>query len=143
MLPTTSFAGHINGQPTLKPGSNYYCPSQVNDYETLTFSCNDSRIIEIEWIVEEGYIQEELSIKFIAALGVTQTSQIIIGSFTGSLVNITDRRGDFANMITKLMVDIHGLNNDTNITCRTLGITGHYEYASSVIYFPGLKCCCA
>ena len=29
------------------------------------------------------------------------------------------QRGDLANVITELVVDIHGLNNGKNITCRT------------------------
>ena len=49
-----STAGFVHGQPTLQPGTDYYCP-QVN--ETLTFFCNDSRIYVIEWIVE-GYIPQ-------------------------------------------------------------------------------------
>ena len=130
-------AGFVHGQPTLQPGTDYYCP-QVN--ETLTFFCNDSRIFEIEWIVE-GYISPDYPIRYAASLGLAAQSQspTIIGNFTGRLINITEERGDIANMITELVVDIHGLNNGTNITCRTLGITGHDEYSSSVIYYSGFK----
>ena len=53
------FVGFVYGQPTLKPGTDYYCP-QVN--ETLTFFCNDSQIYLIEWIVEDifHYIQFDI-----------------------------------------------------------------------------------
>ena len=121
----------------VQPGTDYYCP-QVN--QTVTFTCNDSRIYSIEWIVE-GYIPEENSMIYAAsqALDVQLMLQYNIDSFTGNLVNITEKRGGVADMITELIVDIHGLNNGTNITCRTLGITGHEKYSSSVIYYSGFK----
>ena len=64
-----------------------------------------------------------------------------MGSFTASLVNVTKRNGYIADiMLTKLIVDVNGLNNGTNITCKTIGIASpNGEYSSSVIYFSGLK----
>ena len=135
------FVGFVYGQPTLKPGTDYYCP-QVN--KTLTFFCNDSQIYLIEWIVE-GYIPSH-SIRYLASFGLSQPP-IIIGSFTASLVNVTKRNSFIADiMLTKLIVDVNGLNNGTNITCKTTANTlANGEYASSVIYFSGLKnyviCC--
>ena len=74
-----------------------------------------------------------------ASFGLSQPP-IIIGSFTASLINMTNRNGYIADMITKLIVDVNGLNNGTNITCKTIGIASpNGEYASSVIYFSGLK----
>ena len=91
-----STAGFVYGQPTLQPGTDYYCP-QVN--ETLTFFCNDSQIYLIEWIVE-GYIPPDKSIRYVASFGLSQPPNII-GSFTASLINVTMRNGFAADMITK------------------------------------------
>ena len=52
-------------RPTLQPSSYHACPNDI-----VTFTCHDSQIYEISWILEP-YIPENL-IKYVAQLAETE-----------------------------------------------------------------------
>ena len=130
ILMISSLQGIIVGQPTLQPSTDYYCPNVT----TVTYNCYDSQVLVIEWIVEE----HDRPIRYVIHLGlqfqqaITQTDH-----FSANLTNITNVNGNVGDVMTELSVDTRGLENGTNITCRTYSDHNHGEHSSSFLYFSG------
>ena len=118
------------GQPTLEPGTDYYCPN-----ETVIFTCSDSQIFIIIWEVPD-----ERSIRYVVEQGlyIGQTFNRT-NRFSSIITNITDINGSVADVTTKLTVVTYGLENGTSIKCTTYKSTTSSETSSSLLYFPGLK----
>ena len=100
--------GLANGQPTLRPGTDYYCPNVTN----VTYTCYGSQVSTIEWI-QEGYGQFvlyaiDLGLELYQGIGQDEYLSAI-------LINITNVNGSLGDMITELTVDTHGLKNATNL----------------------------
>ena len=125
-----SLQGIIDGQPTLQPRTDYYCPNVT----TVTYNCYDSQVLVIEWLLKE----HDRPIRYVVELGlehqlaITQTNH-----FSAILTNITNVNGNVGDTMTELSVDTCGLENGTNITCRTYSEHSKGENSSSFIYFAG------
>ena len=129
-LMIASVLGFVCGQRTLEPGTDYYCPN-----ETVTFTCSDSQIIAILWVVPD-----ERSIRYVVEQGlyIGQTFNRT-NRFSSIITNITNKNGCVADVTTKLTVDTYGLENGISIKCTTYTNNTSHESSSSLLYFPGLK----
>ena len=98
----------------------YSCPN-----ETVTYTCSDSQVKIIQWVVEP-YIPESDPIIFAASQAVSPegykpVSRTPVLATLTSLMNRrgNDVRGWIADMTTTLTVNTSEVENKTNITCQT------------------------
>ena len=101
------FCGHM--QPSLRPLMYYSCPN-----ETVAYTCHDSQVKIIEWIIEP-YVPECDPIIFAASITVyPEGCEPLSHPSRGNNVS-----GWMADMTTTLIVNTADRDNKTNITCQT------------------------
>ena len=148
--------GTFCGQPSLRPLMYYYCPN-----ETVTYTCHDSQVKIIKWVVEP-YVPESDPIIFAASQTVTPegTEPLSRTPVIATLTSVMNKRrnnvsGWMADITTTLTVNTAEVENKTNITCQTqkginflsnssfLYIAGYTElyhnivlYVHEIVFFP-------
>ena len=98
----------------------YSCPN-----ETVTYTCHDSQVKIIKWIVEP-YVPESDPIIFAASQTVSPEGSEPLNRtpVLATLTSVMNRRGNnvsgwMADMTTTLTVNTAKVENKTNITCQT------------------------
>ena len=112
--------GIFCGLPSLRPLMYYSCPN-----ETVTYTCHDSQVKIIKWIVEP-YVPESDPIIFAASLIVSPEGMEPLSRtpVLATLTSVMNKRGNnmsgwMADMTTTLTVNTAEVENKTNITCQT------------------------
>ena len=131
--------GYVCGAPDLQPGTQYFCPNEIG-----TYTCHDQQIIALDWTAEP-YIPANDPIKFtssFAPLDLNSPPQSRADHFYASLINFTNYNitEEIGDLTTSLMVITGGLENGTNITCRTSTIRNmifSMSTSTSTLYFAG------
>ena len=130
--------GIFCGQPSLRPLMYYSCPN-----ETVTYTCHDSQVKSINWIVEP-YVPESDPIIFAASLTVTPhgIEPLNRPPVLATLTSLMNKRGNdvsgwMADMTTtQSLTNTAKVENKTNITCQTQkGI--HFLSNSTFLYIAG------
>ena len=118
---STYTAGIFCGQPSLRPLMYYSCP-----HETVTYTCHDSQVRIIQWVVEP-YVPESDPITFAASQTVSPEGNkpVSLTPVLATVISIMNRSennvsGWIADMTTTLTVNTAEVENKTNITCQTL-----------------------
>ena len=130
-------SGIFCGQPSLRPLMYYSCPN-----ETVTYTCHDSQVKIIQWVVEP-YVPESDPIIFAASITVSPDGSEPFNRtpIFATLTSVMNNRGNdvsgwLADMTTTLIVNTAKVKNKTNITCQTQkGI--HFLSNSSFFYIAG------
>ena len=97
----------------------YSCPN-----ETVTYTCHDSQVKNIKWIVEP-YVPESDPIIFAASQTVSPEGNEPLSRtpVLATLTSVMNKRGNvsvwMADMTTILTVNTAEIENKTNITCQT------------------------
>ena len=124
------FSGSLSEQPILQPPTLPVCPNDT----TVIYTCHDSNVTEMAWFVET------FPRKMVAFLtGVVFRTNITMkdgldSRFFGKVTNIVFNQNNTPiadNITTTLRVNITGLRNGTNITCKTF---------YSIVGFPSSSC---
>ena len=133
---TVLCSGIFCGQPSLRP-LMYSCPN-----ETVTYTCHDSQVKSINWIVVP-YVPESDPIIFAASQTVSPLGNEPLNRtpVLATLTSVMNKRGNdvsgwMADMTTTLTVNTTEVENKTNITCQTQkGI--HFLFNSTFLYIAG------
>ena len=115
----------------------YSCPN-----ETVTYTCNDSQVKIIQWIVEP-YVPESDPIIFAASQSVSPEGNEPLSRtpVLATLTSVMNKRRNnvsawIADMTTTLTVNTSEVENKTNITCQTQrGID--FPSTSTFLYIAG------
>ena len=98
----------------------YSCPN-----ETVTYTCHDSQVKMIQWVVEP-YVPESDPIIFAASHTVSPegTEPVSRTPVLATLTSLMNKSGNIgggwiADMTTTLTVNTAEVENKTNITCQT------------------------
>ena len=110
--------------------------------ETVTYTCHDSQVKIIKWIVEP-YVPESDPIVFAASQTVSPEGNVPLNRTPvfATLTSFMNKRGNdvsgwMADMTTTLTVNTAEVENKTNVTCQTQkGI--HFLCNSSFLYIAG------
>ena len=130
-------SGVFCGQPSLRPLMYYSCPN-----ETVTYTCHDTQLKIIKWVVEP-YVPESDPIIFAASQTVSPEGSEPRNRtpVIATLTSVMNKRGNnvsgcMADMTTTLTVNTAEVENKTNITCQTQkGI--HFLSNSTFLYIAG------
>ena len=110
--------------------------------ETVTYTCHDSQVKIVKWVVEP-YVPESDPIIFAASLTVSPEGSELLNRtpVLATLTSVMNKRGNnmsgcMADMTTTLTVNTTEVENKTNITCQTQkGI--HFLSNSTFLYIAG------
>ena len=130
-------SGIFCGQPSLRPLMYYSCPN-----ETVTYTCHDSQVKIIKWVVEP-YVPESDPIIFAASITVSPEGSEPVSRtpVIATLTSAMNRRENsvsvwMADMTTTLTVNTAEVENKTTITCQTQnGI--NFLSNSTLLYIAG------
>ena len=108
------------GHPSLRPLMYYSCPN-----ETVTYTCHDSQVKSIQWVVEP-YVPESDPMIFAAinTVSLEGTEPLRCTPVVATLTSLMNRSGNdvsgwMADMTTTLTVNTAEVENKTNIICQT------------------------
>ena len=125
------------GQPSLRPLMYYSCPN-----ETVTYTCHDSQVKIIQWVVEP-HVPVSDPIIFAASQTVSPegTEPLSRTPVLATLTSVMNRRGNnesgwIADMTTTLTVNTSEVENKTNITCQTQRRI-YFPSTSTFLYIAG------
>ena len=121
------------------PPTFHVCPNEI-----VTYTCYDRQIVAMVWIAEP-YITAFDPITYTASIAPLDLGSAPINHtnhFYASLLNVTqyNTTTQMGDLTTSLIVITDGLENGTNITCRTTRIRNMITLKStstSTIYFSG------
>ena len=127
------FCGQM--QPSLRPLMYYSCPN-----ETVTYTCHDSQVNNIKWVVEP-YVPESDPIISAANQTVSPEGNESLSRtpVLATLTSFMNKRGNdvsgwMADITITLTVNTAEVENKTNITCQTQFI---FLSNSSFLYIAG------